>query len=351
MKKQKKWIRLTEMMLEAVCQLKTQHLQKVHSQLENFCQKCTDVSKDSHLFDVAVERNWSGAAERIRSRISRNLNDFAFDLQRLKEIIDVDRPTQPKLSDIFAEFNQIEQDLGQFKVDLKEKTISVITDPITLDDISLGSFEIKLDIGMICRLYTESPYRIIALEPNPAGSNENVTHPHVSDEYLCEGDGHVPIRMALEEGRVCDFFMMIAQILQTYNPHSPYVALSDWDGYSCYDCGYTVGTDDSYYCENCGESFCDECSGYCKICDDTLCRGCLRECPDCQEPVCKHCFGVCQECERGVCTDCLEENICQTCIENRKENQDEETKQNESDIPMSNASVQSDGMGQTRISA
>jgi hypothetical protein len=351
MKKQKKLIRLANMVLEAVCGLQKQHLRQIQSNLEDFCKKYGEASKDSHLFYAAVERNWTGSAEKIRARIGRNLNDFSYHLQRFKETINADIGKQPKLSGIFAEFNQIARDIGELQFDLKEKTISVITDPISLDDISFGSFEIKLNISEIRKLYTESPYSVIALEPNPAGSDSNVTHPHVSSEKLCEGDGHTAIRRSLEDGRLCDFFTMIVNILQTYNPDSPYVSLDDWEGISCYDCGYTVAGDECYYCEYCERDYCSQCSSYCQMCDTTICLGCAYECPSCNEPVCKSCTAACKECEETFCKDCLtEEGLCQSCEENRKEKQDEEQKE-ESTEPKASSAVQPNSVGEAIVHA
>ena len=347
MKKQKKLIRLAGMVMDAICELKEKHFRQLQGNLDDFCQKCSNAMKDSHQFNLAVERNWTGSAEKIRLRIGRNLNDFSYHLQRFKDVINADSGKQPKLSDIFAELNQIEQDLGQLQFDLKEKTISIITESISLDDISFGSFEIKLQISEMQKLYTDSPYRVIALEPNPAGADSNVTHPHVSSDRLCEGDGHMAIRRALEDGRLCDFFTMIVNILQTYNPDSPYVSLDDWDGVSCYDCGYTISGDDSYYCEYCERDYCSQCSTYCQMCDTTICLGCAYECPSCNEPVCKHCTAVCTECEETFCKDCItEEGLCKSCQEDRKENCDEEQEESEAHI-----TVQSDSMGEAALHA
>jgi len=246
---------------------------------------------------------------------------------------------------------QVEQEYGEIKFDLKARTISVITDPIVLEDISFGTFEIKLFINEIKKLHNESPYNIIALEPNPAGSDDNVTHPHVSHEKLCEGDGFIPIRKAIQQGRLCDFFTIITQILQTYNPDSPYVSLDDWEGMSCYDCGCTVASDDSYYCEDCERDYCSQCSTYCQICDTTICLGCAYECPNCNKPVCRHCTETCTECNEVFCKDCItEDGVCQNCLDKRKEQDNEE--QNEETIESKpGVAVQSDSMGETIVHA
>ena len=351
MKKNKNIMKLINLFLEVLSELKMARLQKIQSGLEEFSQKCSDATKNSHLFYAAVERRWFGTAEKIRSRVDRNLSDFSYHFHRFKDFVSSDKTKLPKPSDIFAELSQIDLELGEYQFDLKGKTISVITDSITLDGISFGPFEIKLFLSEISKIYTESPYRVIALEPNPAGADSNVTHPHVSSERLCEGDGVVSIRKALEQGRLCDFFTMIVNILGTYNPDSPYVSLDDWEGVSCYDCGYTISGEDSYYCEICDREYCSQCSTYCQICDTTVCLGCAYECPDCEQPVCQQCTATCSECETTLCKDCVtEEGLCQNCEEQRKEDEDEDKKE-ESTKPETSPAVQSDSVGEVIVHA
>jgi hypothetical protein len=348
MKKHKNIIKLSNLLLEALNELKTARLQKIQTSLEEFSYKCSEATKDSHLFHAAVKKGWFRSAEKIKTRVERNLSDFSYHLQRFKELVSTDAAKAPNISDILAELSQIDQELGEYQFDLKEKTIGIVTEPITLEDIPFGPFEVKLCIDQIHKLYTDSPYRVIALEANPAGANDSVTHPHVSDERLCEGDGHVAIRKALEEGRLCDFFTMIVNILQTYNSDSPYVPLDEWEGTSCYDCGYTVSGEDSYYCEYCDRDYCSQCSTCCQRCDTTLCLGCAYECPSCNEPVCRQCTAVCTECEETFCKDCLnEEGLCKSCEEDRKENSDEEQEE-KSDA---HTAVQSHSMGETIVHA
>src|SRR4029078_3338290 len=99
--------------------------------------------------------------------------------------------------------------------------LSVITEAILLDGVYLGPFEIQLnwsrapDSDRIC-------YRVMAEDPHPAESRDNVTHPHVMDELLCEGDGKHAIRLALSEGRLLDFFTLVAGLLRTHQPESPF---------------------------------------------------------------------------------------------------------------------------------
>jgi hypothetical protein len=349
MEKQKNLIKLSNLLLDSLYELKKAKLRQVQTVMEDFCIRCSDATKDSHLFHAAIEREWLTGAENILSRMDRNLNDFSYNLQRFKELVKSDEMVLPNLSDIFAELLQIQQEFGELKFDLKERTISVTTEPITLDNISFGPFEVKLFIDQISKLYSDAPYKVIALKPNPAGTDDSITHPHVSSEKLCEGDGHVSIRKAIEQGRLCDFFSMTINILQTYNPDSPYISLDDWEGISCYDCGSTMAEDDRYYCESCDRDYCSQCSTCCQRCDTTICLGCAYECPGCNEPVCQSCTAKCKECEDTYCKDCLtEEGLCYDCEEQRKESENEEQEQL-SEEPKADAPVQPDSVGKTTI--
>jgi len=350
MKKYKNITKLINLLLEVLSGLKMARLQKIQGDMEEFSRKCSDATKNSHLFYAAVERRWFGTAEKIRARVGRSLSDFSYHLQKFKDFVNSDETRLPQPSDIFAELSQIEVELGEYHFDLKAKTISVITDPINMDSIPFGSFEIKLFLDEISKVYTESPYKVIALEPNPAGADSNVTHPHVSSERLCEGEGVVSIRTALEQGRLCDFFTIIVNILGTYNPDSPYVSLDDWEGASCYDCGYTISGEDCYYCQECDREYCAECSTYCRICDTTVCLGCAYECPECEHPICRQCTATCSECEAAVCKDCItEKGLCQNCEEQRKEKQDEDQKKEKSTKPETCPAVQSDSVVEVAV--
>ncbi len=324
MKKQRKLIMLSNLLLDSLKKLSRARFIQIQILLKDFNEKCLEATKDSHLFDTAVEKGWLIGAGSVRSRIGRSLNDFSHHVQRFKELVNSDETIVPNFIDIFAELTQAEQEYGELQFNSDERTISITTGDIVLEDISFGPFEIKLFINKIEKLYSDYPYRVIALEPNPAGGNDSVTHPHVSDETLCEGEGHVAIRNAIEQGRICDFFTLITNILKTYNSSSPYVSLDDWGGRSCYDCGCTIFEDDSYYCETCDREYCSHCSTYCRSCDTTVCLGCSSECQGCNEPVCKGCIHTCKECEEMFCENCINENgLCESCEAERKDNEDE----------------------------
>src|SRR5205085_12208461 len=163
---------------------------------------------------------------------------------------------------------------GEFEavaIDLKEKTIRVDTEGIVLEDVDLGAFRIVLHWE---RIGAGRAYDVVAIDPNCPVGRGNVTHPHVEDHQLCEGAGATAIRTALASGRLLDFFVMIRQILQTYNGGSAYVPLSDWSGsedVTCTDCGCLMSSEDGCSCERCDARICTDCESSCRGCGRYVC--------------------------------------------------------------------------------
>jgi hypothetical protein len=341
-KNQKNLVRMANCILAVLLGFKKSHLKDIQCQLEDICVRSAEVAKGSRRFLTAVEKGWFCAAQQVIESIGRDISEFSRNLSRFRDIVNQDETQLPCLSDIVGDLSQIQREFDEFDFDPNEKTISVTTKPIVLDDIALGEFEIKLILNDFKAFPSQRPYRVIALNPNPASSDDGITHPHVSHEQLCEGDGHNAINRALEQGRFCDFFTMAAGVLENYNADSPHIPLSEWEGSSCYDCGRTIHSDESYYCECCDHDYCSHCSVCCQRCDTTLCLGCAYECPDCGEPVCERCTAVCSQCKRRFCKDCLNEGMCETCVSEREEQEYEQEQECESEPE---PAVQSDSVG------
>src|SRR5262249_1962303 len=142
---------------------------------------------------------------------------------------------------------------------------------IVLEDIELGRFQICLNWR---RSHSTLSYRIVALDPNPAACNGDVTHPHVNGEHVCEGDGHLPIARALAEGRLLDLFVIVDRLLHTYAPGRAYVELSSWQGNPCHDCGSIMDEEDYSSCRRCEALLCCDCGFGCSACEQFYCGGC-----------------------------------------------------------------------------
>ncbi len=258
---------------------------------------------------IASDRGWFLAAARLRTRFPSALQALT---QRLASWSTSPQPapTTPALRTLYDEIMALEAEFGEFRIDFQAGTLAVQTEPIELEGIDLGEFEIKLKWQ---RISEPSPFRIVALNANPAAANSEVTHPHVQDETLCEGEGRAAIQAALASGRICDFFTIVAQILRTYNSGSAYITLAEWSGETCEDCGELVRSGDASGCSRCDRLLCGECDVRCADCGDSYCDGCLGHCRNCEQSLCSNCQHVCKSCEQEFCESCLEGSHCDSC--------------------------------------
>jgi hypothetical protein len=277
--------------------------------------------------EICEDKGLHGAERKMRIQTHFLVRDLYHSLGQLSARLEPKISSFPTLRDLLAELTQIHDEFGGYGFDPKEKSLAVMTESIELDGIYLGPFEIRLFLSEIHKLDSRYTYRIIALESNPSAANELVTHPHVNDERLCEGDASVSIRTALQSGRICDFFLMVRSVLEVYNPDSPFVRLDEWEGRPCHECGCIASDDNCYFCEACEHDYCGDCSSYCRGCETSLCCSCLSSCPYCDEFHCETCLGICLECGECGCASCLEEGLCPTCISERENQDEEETKE------------------------
>jgi hypothetical protein len=326
----KKFTHTADRIREALITMQRQRWRRALSSLTIFARYLRDVSIDSQRLGVCLTRSWFGAAKQSSIRIRRSLDDLPYYIQTTKQLFEESTPKVPGLSFLVAELQALEQEFGFVELDKQDNSIAITTGPITLEGVYLGPFRIKLGVDRLGDLRGSLPYDVIALDPHPSSTCEDVTHPHVSDEQLCEGDAHAAVTAALSDGRLLDFFTIVNNILHTYNPDSPHVTLLDWDGEPCYECGYVAGRDESYYCSYCGHVFCQECSTYCRSCDESVCLGCATECPICDELNCPNCIGKCSQCGEQVCTACIQDELCPTC---RAETENKDDKREDTDRP------------------
>jgi len=324
----KNTIKIANKIQQALFELKKYRFLELLNRTATFVSQFKELGCESKKLGLSLTHNWLSASQRCCSRISKLLYDIAYSVSRLQQLTDSPKKELPKLSTLVEELNQLQEEFEKVEFNINENTVSIVTRPITLEDVYLGPFKIELHIDKLKDLYKDGVYYAIALDPHPAATSEDVTHPHVSNERLCEGDGAAAIRTALQEGRICDFFSLVNSILNTYNPDSPYVNLDDWNGEPCYDCGYTCDRENIYYCPFCDNSYCEQCSSYCRLCDEILCLGCGGKCPHCQQLVCPNCISRCTECGQLCCKECLDKGLCPDCIE-ESEDYENEKKENQ----------------------
>ncbi|QEG00143.1 hypothetical protein Mal15_42120 [Stieleria maiorica] len=320
--------------------------------------RLTPISTDSlqrllrlqRLEPVAVSRGWLLAANRLH-------REFAVTLKSLRESIDqslvsmaeiVEPGVRCELPELIGDLAALEADFESVELNVKNGTVGVITEPIELEGVLLGPFKIEFEIRYLGQ---STPYRVIATDPQPAVSCDSTTHPHVQSEALCEGDGQQPIKHALADGRLYDFFLIVRQILQTYNPDSAYISLGDWFGVECGDCGANVDEDDTCRCDRCGRRTCSDCSCGCEACDESFCHDCTSICEGCRSYYCNGCMESCDRCGESFCKHCLTENQCDDCLDQET---NEERSQEPTETPAeaeqeSNPEVQPLRLGETEV--
>jgi len=323
MNDQKKLMRLAVEVHDALCQPATAWLTNLEHRLSWLYQELALLEPFRQRLHKCASRGWQGAAIRSMTQLQYRLNTLRSELCRCEEALHSDRSHGPSLGQVHDELRQAQEEFGEVRYDVSDGTISVETDPIRLKGIDLGRFEIRLLLGRLREGSHEAALRVVALEPHPAGSNSLVTHPHVSDEHLCAGEASASLSPALRAGRLCDAFLLVRSVLETYNPDSPYVSLDSWDGTPCYDCGYPASEDSIYRCEGCDQDLCDECISYCRSCDTSLCRGCLADCARCEDPFCESCLEPCRECSEACCPACLEDHLCSACLEEMEQDDEQ----------------------------
>jgi hypothetical protein len=287
-----------------------------------------------------VERSgWRAAAREARRQLRSALGDLAEELAELQVALTAPPPAFASPQEIFQDLLTLEQEFQQVDWDLRDATLTVTTEPITLADVWLGRFAVQLRWKSLAPLPRIGCYQVLALEPSPAEKDEDITHPHVQGGMLCEGEAHGAIRQALVQGRLLDFFSIVRQVLETYNSGSPYVAIEDWFGVRCDACDAWLAADDVTVCCGCENALCGECRLYCCGCSDGCCARCLSACSCCEQDFCSGCLHACVRCDQPACSDCLDTHrICENCNENEHD-----------DGP--SAEVQPHCLGETAVSA
>ena len=293
---------------------------KPSTTLDDSVQQCLRWRK---RLETATSRNWNAAAKDAADKLRGSL-----DILRMRSTHAMDeltRLTKPRLkptaNSIFRDIEALRGEFDNVTIDRPKQRLTVQTSNISLEHVELGSFEICLNWKFIKE---SSPYDVVAVEPNCPSSNDSVSHPHVQSDSLCEGEGADPIRRALDEGRIYDFFCIVDHVLRNYNPDSAYVQIEDWNGISCKACGDNVDEDDAVGCCKCETELCLDCSTCCESCVDRFCSECISSCESCGDDVCRDCLKSCDACSESSCSSCLSEGVCDDCITKQNETIEED---------------------------
>jgi hypothetical protein len=304
--------------------------------------------------EKARRHGWHMAAHALRAELSTVVRSLQVEVGRFLAAEDTQArettPSLPALGSIVEELAQLRAEFEYVEIRINHHTchcsagaaasaaagmvIVARTDPIELEGVALGPFAIELHVNRLDERTDADCFDCIALDPNPASANEEVTHPHVQSNSLCAGDASAAITQSLRQGRINDAFCLVRSVLQTYNPHSPYVALDAWSGSPCPDCGRSVGSESLYYCESCGNDYCDDCIGTCDLCDQSACSGCLERDPVSRQRCCPGCRHTCDQCHRVVDADSFDEatGLCPECAPEPEEPEQQQEDDEDHDL-------------------
>jgi len=267
----------------------------------------------------SASQRWQWATGRQSTLVeSRACDTLVRELERLELLIRTSlqclrsqpQHVPPTVRLLYGELVSLDEEFDG--IACEEDQLVCSTQPIVLGEVELGRFAIRLGID---RLGSDSPYAVVALEPHPAASDSDTTHPHVHGERLCAGQGQKAIHAALTEGRLYDFYTIVDRILHTYADGAAYVELRNWYGVPCHDCAATSAPDDSYVCDACEESLCADCQVSCVRCGRSCCSGCSERCASCDDRYCGDCLASCAGCGQPQCDDCLNDTLCPACVE------------------------------------
>jgi hypothetical protein len=287
-------------------------------------------------------RGWSAAASRLTHDLEHEVDGLERSLNAYLKDVRVPAPEGrfAAAQEIFADLVALREEFPEFDWDHKERTLTVVTPPISFDDVDLGPFAIELSWEGIYHL-RYGCYRAIAEDPNPSSLDNKTTHPHVQGGILCEGDAAYAIRRALSQGRLMDFFLLVRSVLGTYNSTSAYVAIDEWNGVRCEDCDYATDHSNSSSCSPCEKRLCDDCRTSCSACENSCCSECRADCSICEDLCCVDCLESCSGCGRQACPNCRDANLkCEKCHES-----------NESEGAQSETAIQPDRLGEVAVPA
>ncbi len=265
----------------------------------------------------------------------------------------------PPLRDILGELRQLDDEFDEVSIQFRPALIAVVTKPVTLEGIRLGRFRVSLQLDRLADRQDVTVFDCVALDPNPAATSEDTTHPHVRGEVLCSGEATAPLGAALRQGRVCDAFLLINAVLHTYNGGSAYISLEDWDGVGCADCGCARDPDSIYRCQSCEDDLCEECISSCDACRESYCQHCLERERGDGEYLCSGCRATCPRCglvasagdveEQGLCNHCYEEEQEEERERERKLQEEQQEEQDHDDDCESDEIVTTATADQTEV--
>ncbi|MFA5866333.1 MAG: hypothetical protein WC975_16800 [Phycisphaerae bacterium] len=211
MYKSKELFRIADRIRDELVKLHQHRYKELLQRMSNVSIQLADIAQTSKQLAQSVNHHWSAAAERCRDRMNRDLYFVSHAVGDLHQFSQTPKFTLPDVRTIYEELLQVQDEFEEFSFDFTENLLSVDTQPVELDGLYLGSFQIQLEVKNLWRHYNQASYYVFARDPHTASSNNEVTHPHVSSDRLCEGDGNPFDRLSETQPVIRDWHYVPAE--------------------------------------------------------------------------------------------------------------------------------------------
>ena len=186
---QRQLIRIASDVRDQLLTLRRSKQQQVHSRVTCLIEQMNRLVTIRRKLNLCEIRHWQAASGKVMQHVESAIEDIPRHIQQVEQAVQARNIKAPSVTDVYQGLAQAEEEFDDIVYHKEGDLLAVTTDPIELQDIYLGPFEIQLHVPSLSEMRYNSIYRIFALDPHPAASNDCVTHPHVSDERLCPGHG------------------------------------------------------------------------------------------------------------------------------------------------------------------
>src|SRR3954464_13735040 len=135
--------------------------------------RCTELVRQIRRAQL---RGWNLAAGVLSKDLGYSVSAVQSELTSLHQRLTC-RPEAVRLataSDIYGDLVALGMEFEELDFNLKARRLSITTEPIVLEGVYLGPFKIQLQWARVGN-GSEPAYRVIAKDPHPAESRENVT--------------------------------------------------------------------------------------------------------------------------------------------------------------------------------
>lgn len=283
----------------------TAHRCHLSSSLKRCTESIAEAASALASFDEYIESDYMDivAADSQFLNIRRDLQYWCSALARELEVTpDSQSEGVPSVAELRTEIYAVLRNFHAKFID-GETLLEVYLPETILADEVFGPYCVSIAFSNERRLYS---VRDFGTRRHSYGS----PHPHVSiDGYLCEGDGVLAIRTAIEGGHLVDMLDLVQAVLNEYEPDSAYWEIGE-EREECHNCGASSTVEDMYSCNGCSNRLCGECGACCSCCEALLCDNCYTSC-ECETTMCAECATSCDSCGDILCTGCSES--CANC--------------------------------------